>query len=216
MDKIEHEYYCFPTTVGDFYLYREYVDHGYNSGLGMNEISYSDFIEFFTGVSCGEIIKNETLDLKNRRDCLKFELIKDELSACNWDIDYNSNSDIINYNYLSFNGYYNTTKWGFESLPKYALFRGHANYVIEYKQNVVNKNYISNNYRITPVEFAQKLKKLIDKYGNTEIIKEIILEKMREKALENGKQEEYINNRLKQIEEENNKAEEYIKKYLKH
>lgn len=214
MGQKNYHYFRIPTVAGNFYLYREYERQTFQ-GADDDDIHYGPIKEFFTGITCGDGFDSDLLDTNKESDKLKLELIRSELEKRQIDVDYLlSYTPYISYKSIHFAGVHYPV-YGDE--PSYNLFEGSAEFVIEKAPVEYIESYCwpkYSRYQISPVEFAEEIQKLIDKYGSKEKVAEIMLKRIKNKADETNRQKEYVKNELNKTAEANDEAEAYIKKFL--
>ena len=194
MDNIVYrDYYKIPTASGNFYLYREYLNRGWDNINGSINHEYNDFIEFFTGIVATP--HSNLLNVNNQKEKIIYSTIKDELI----NLDKYSFANKPNYN---------------NKLPYYdtRFIIGLAPCFSPERDKFVSPHY--DYYKLSSVEFANEIKGLIDKYESKEKVAEIMLERMINQSLVCQKRNNFITNQEHNIQEETNQAEEYIKKLI--
>ena len=222
MDNIVYrDYYKIPTASGNFYLYREYLNRGWDNINGSINHEYNDFIEFFTGIVATP--HSNLLNVNNQKEKIIYSTIKDELINLDKDkleeeLSYNN---YIDYNYITFHSSFKSNKYSFANKPNYnnklpyydtRFIIGLAPCFSPERDKFVSPHY--DYYKLSSVEFANEIKGLIDKYESKEKVAEIMLERMINQSLVCQKRNNFITNQEHNIQEETNQAEEYIKKLI--
>lgn len=215
-NNLYRDYYKIPTPEGYFYLYREYLNRGWNNTTGNINIEYNNFIELFTGIVVTP--GNKVLDLNNNKDKIIFETIKKELLNFK-ELELNKNT--ISYNYLHFHNSYKSNNYSFANRPNYTnkLPYFNTNFIIEPAQHnfVLREKFKEpeyDYYKLSSIEFADDIKKLINNYGSYENSYNAILKVLENKSIDCQNKDEYIKKQLNKNIKETEEAEEYIKKLI--
>ena len=214
-------YYKIPTATGCFYLYREYLNRGWDNVTGGTYYEYNDFMEFFTGL----VVTQHTnlIDLRVEKDKKYFETIREELIKLDYESIDNKlrYSDILSYRYMTFEGSYKSNNYSFANKPNYnnKLPYRDSRFIITL-DSCFNPAYNKFNspdydyYRLNINEFADEIKLLIGRYGSKEEVAKVVLERIKKQALICKENDEYISNQLNNDPKKTIESEEYIKKLL--
>ncbi len=214
-------YYKIPTAEGYFYFYREYLNRGWDNTTGGTNYEYNDFIEFFTGLVATQ--HNNLLDLYNKKDLIIFKTITEELIKLDYEAfdEKLKYTDILSYHYMNFHASYKSNNYSFSNKANYKnkLPYRDSRFItsLDTYPSIITNKFIYPDYdyyKLSSLEFANEIKKLIERFGSKEEVANIMLKKIEKQSLICKERDEYINNQLSNNKEENSKAEEYIKKLI--